>query len=73
GNNAEANGSASRKAQQIEPAVGQDGSGGSGIGAVIGLSATAGEGGASGLGVASQGSSNSRWIKRRVQTERISP
>ncbi|GJX83932.1 hypothetical protein Tco_0333413 [Tanacetum coccineum] len=73
GNNAEANGSASRKAQQIKPAVGQDGSGGSGIGVVIGLSATAGEGGASGLGVASQGSSNNRWIKRIVQTERISP
>ncbi|GJS79515.1 crooked neck-like protein 1 [Tanacetum coccineum] len=50
--------------------VGQDGSGGSGAGVVIGLSAAAGEGGA---GVASQGSSRSRWTKRRVQTERISP
>ncbi|GJR94185.1 hypothetical protein Tco_0266359 [Tanacetum coccineum] len=50
--------------------VGQDGSGGSGAGAVIGLSAAASEGGAS---VASQGSSSSRWTKRRVQIERISP
>ncbi|GJZ26077.1 hypothetical protein Tco_0570330 [Tanacetum coccineum] len=70
GNNAEASGSASGHAQQTEPAVGQDGSGGSGAGAVIGLSAAAGEGGA---GVASQGSSCSRWTKRRVQIERISP
>ncbi|GJU27684.1 heat stress transcription factor B-4-like protein [Tanacetum coccineum] len=31
GNNAEAGGSASRQAQQTEPAVGQDGSGGSGV------------------------------------------
>ncbi|GKC31263.1 hypothetical protein Tco_1038557 [Tanacetum coccineum] len=73
GNNAEASGSASRQAQQTEPAVGQDGSGGSGAGAVIGLSAAAGEGGVGGPGVASQGSSHSRWTKRRVQTERISP
>ncbi|GJY41704.1 hypothetical protein Tco_0428974 [Tanacetum coccineum] len=39
-----------------------------------GLSAAAGEGGAGGpgsAGVASQGSSHSRWTKRRVQTERI--
>ncbi|GJR90678.1 hypothetical protein Tco_0214689 [Tanacetum coccineum] len=70
GNNAEASDSASRQAQQIEPVVGQDGSGGSGAGAVIGLSTAAGEGGAS---VASQGSSYSRWTKRRIQTERISP
>ncbi|GJU27988.1 mutator type transposase [Tanacetum coccineum] len=57
GNNAEGSGSASRQAQQIEPAVGQDGSGGSGAGAVIGLSTAAGEGGAGdpgGAGVASQ-------------------
>nr|GEX09611.1 hypothetical protein [Tanacetum cinerariifolium] len=57
GNNAEGSGSASRKAQQIKPAVGQDGSGGSGVGAVIGLSAVTGEGGAwdpDGAGVASQ-------------------
>ncbi|GJT67917.1 hypothetical protein Tco_1019397 [Tanacetum coccineum] len=65
GNNAKASGSASGQAQQTEPAVGQDGSGGSGAGAVIGLSTAAGEGGA---GVASQGSSRSRWTKRRVQT-----
>ncbi|GKA06172.1 hypothetical protein Tco_0685396 [Tanacetum coccineum] len=70
GNNAKASGSASGQAQQTEPAVGQDGSGGSGAGAVIGLSTAAGEGGA---GVASQGSSRSRWTKRRVQIERISP
>ncbi|GJS64703.1 hypothetical protein Tco_0679267 [Tanacetum coccineum] len=76
GNNAEGSGSASRQAQQTEPAVGQDGSGGSGAGAVIGLSAAAGEGGAGdpgGAGVASQGSSHTRWTRRRVQTERISP
>ncbi|GKC99439.1 hypothetical protein Tco_1169714 [Tanacetum coccineum] len=57
GNNAEGSGSASRQAQQTEPAVGKDGSGGSGAGAVIGLSAAAGEGGAGdpgGAGVASQ-------------------
>ncbi|GKA30416.1 mutator type transposase, partial [Tanacetum coccineum] len=76
GNNAEGSGSASRQAQQTEPVVGQDGSGGSGAGAVIGLSAAAGEGGAGdpgGAGVASQGSSHTRWTRRRVQTERISP
>ncbi|GKF11855.1 hypothetical protein Tco_0049781, partial [Tanacetum coccineum] len=73
GNNAEASGSASKQAQQIELAVGQNGSG---AGVVIGLSAAVGEGGAGGIGgagVASQGSSHSRWKKRRVQTERISP
>ncbi|GJX59137.1 hypothetical protein Tco_0290527 [Tanacetum coccineum] len=76
GNNAEGSGSAFRQSQQIEPAVGQDGSGGSGAGAVIGLSAAAGEGGAGdpgGAGVASQGSSHTRWTRRSVQTERISP
>ncbi|GJR19035.1 hypothetical protein Tco_0967562 [Tanacetum coccineum] len=57
GNNAEGSGSASRQAQQTEPAVGQDGSGGSGAGTVIGLSVAAGEGG---VGVASQGSSHTR-------------
>ncbi|GKE11356.1 hypothetical protein Tco_1414907, partial [Tanacetum coccineum] len=35
GNNAEASGSASRQAQQTEPAIGQDGSCGSGAGIVI--------------------------------------
>ncbi|GJT81674.1 heat stress transcription factor B-4-like protein [Tanacetum coccineum] len=57
GNNAEAGGSASRQAQQTELAVGQDGSGGSGAGAVLDFSA-AGEGaagGPSGAGVARQG------------------
>ncbi|GJW28375.1 heat stress transcription factor B-4-like protein [Tanacetum coccineum] len=57
GNNVEASGSASGQAQQTEPAVYQDGLGGSGAGAVIGLSVAAGEGG---VGVASQGSSRSR-------------
>nr|GEV65872.1 transposase, mutator type [Tanacetum cinerariifolium] len=54
GNNTKANGSASRKAQQTKLAVGRDGSDGSGVGAVIGLSVAAGEGGAGGPGVASQ-------------------
>ncbi|GJU42645.1 hypothetical protein Tco_1195602 [Tanacetum coccineum] len=36
-----------------------------------GLSTAAGKGGAGGPGVASQGSSHSRWTKKRVQTERI--
>nr|GEW65588.1 hypothetical protein [Tanacetum cinerariifolium] len=56
--------------------VGQDDSGGLGAGAVIGLSDAAGEGGAGdpgGAGVASQGSSHTRWTRRRVQTERFSP
>nr|GEW09831.1 transposase, MuDR, MULE transposase domain protein [Tanacetum cinerariifolium] len=48
GNNAEANGSASRQAQQAEPVVGQDGSG---VGAVIGFSAADGAGRAVGAGV----------------------
>ncbi|GKF70813.1 retrotransposon protein, putative, ty1-copia subclass, partial [Tanacetum coccineum] len=56
-NNVEGSGSASRQAQQTEPAVGQDGLGGSGVGVVIGLSAAAGVGDAGdpgGAGVASQ-------------------
>ncbi|GKE28473.1 hypothetical protein Tco_1443857 [Tanacetum coccineum] len=73
GNNAETSVSASRQAQQTKPAVGQDGSGGSGAGVVIGLSTDAGDGGTGDAGVASQGSSYSRWKKRRAQTERISP
>ncbi|GKB19737.1 putative ribonuclease H-like domain-containing protein [Tanacetum coccineum] len=63
GNNAKASGSASRQAQQTEPVVGQDGSGGLSVGVVIGLSAIAGEGGAGGpgdVGVGSQGSSHTR-------------
>nr|GEV30589.1 hypothetical protein [Tanacetum cinerariifolium] len=75
GNNAEGSGSAFRQAQQTEPAVGQDGSGGPGAGVVIGLSATAGEGGAGdpgGAGVSNQCSSHTRWTRRIVQTERIS-
>ncbi|GJX20939.1 hypothetical protein Tco_0223616 [Tanacetum coccineum] len=55
GNNAEASGSTSKGAQQTEPAVGQDGSGGSGGGVVIGLSASqGGAGGPGGAGVAIQ-------------------
>ncbi|GJX64602.1 heat stress transcription factor B-4-like protein [Tanacetum coccineum] len=50
GNNAEASGGASRQAQQTDPAVGQDGLGGTCVGVVIGLSATDGQGGA-GVGV----------------------
>nr|GEU52308.1 hypothetical protein [Tanacetum cinerariifolium] len=49
-NNAEASGSASRQAQQTKLAVGQDGLGGSGTGAVIDLYAAAGQGDASGAG-----------------------
>ncbi|GJR93810.1 hypothetical protein Tco_0265984 [Tanacetum coccineum] len=57
GNNAKASGSASRQAQQTEPAVGQDGSGKLGAGAIIGLSVAGGKGGVGGpggAGVASQ-------------------
>nr|GFB24684.1 hypothetical protein [Tanacetum cinerariifolium] len=76
GNNAKASGSASRKAQQTKHVVGQDGSGRSGVGAVIGLSAANCQGGAGGagspggvgVGVGSQGSSHTRWTRRRVQT-----
>ncbi|GKD02693.1 hypothetical protein Tco_1177667 [Tanacetum coccineum] len=57
-NMAEGSGSASRQAQQTEPAVGQDGKGRPGAGAVIGLSIAAGEGGAGDPGVANQGSSH---------------
>ncbi|GKB35144.1 hypothetical protein Tco_0880086 [Tanacetum coccineum] len=76
-NNAKASGSASRQPQQAEPAIGQDGLGGSGVGAVIGLSDADGACGVGGAGsastgVGSQGSSHSKWIKRRVQTKRIS-
>ncbi|GJU49803.1 crooked neck-like protein 1 [Tanacetum coccineum] len=49
GNNAEASDSASRQAQQTKPAAGQDSSGGSGAGTVIGLSTAAGEGGQGGF------------------------
>nr|GEW99883.1 hypothetical protein [Tanacetum cinerariifolium] len=54
GNNSKTSGSASRQAQQTEPAVGQDGLGGSGASTVIGFFGAAGKGGAGGLGVASQ-------------------
>nr|GEW56771.1 hypothetical protein [Tanacetum cinerariifolium] len=76
GNDAEGSGSASRQAQQTEPTVGQDGSGGSGAAAVIGLSAAGGEGGTGdpgSAGVATQCLFHTRWTRRKVQTERISP
>ncbi|GJX40560.1 hypothetical protein Tco_0255550 [Tanacetum coccineum] len=75
GNNAEQSGSASGRAQQAEPAVGQDGSSGSGVSVVIGLSAAGGQDGSggTGVGVGSQCSSHSRWTKRRVKTQRLSP
>ncbi|GJU75004.1 chloroplast stem-loop binding protein of 41 kDa b, chloroplastic [Tanacetum coccineum] len=66
-NNAKGSGSASRQAQQTEPAVGQDGSGGSGAGAVIGLSAAAGEGGAGDPGGA--GVANGREMGDGVPTQ----
>nr|GEV87145.1 hypothetical protein [Tanacetum cinerariifolium] len=68
-NNAEASDSASRKAQHAEPAFGHDGSTGSGVGDVIGLSVADCAGG----GVGSQGSSHTIWTKRIVQTLRSSP
>ncbi|GJW90649.1 hypothetical protein Tco_0168202 [Tanacetum coccineum] len=58
-----------------EPVVGQDNSGGSSVGVVIGLSAADGQGGTGGpgVGIGSQGLPHTRWTKRRVQTVRISP
>nr|GEV66649.1 hypothetical protein [Tanacetum cinerariifolium] len=56
----------------VDVVIGQDGLGGLGAGAVIGLSAATGEGGAvdpGGAGVTSQGSSHTRWTRRRVQTK----
>ncbi|GKA91675.1 heat stress transcription factor B-4-like protein, partial [Tanacetum coccineum] len=73
-NNAEASGSASRQAQQTEPAVGQDGSGGLGASAVIGLSATDGQGaagGASGPGGAGVGLSETRNANGREMGDGI--
>ncbi|GJY67733.1 hypothetical protein Tco_0470715 [Tanacetum coccineum] len=64
GNNAEASGSASRQVQQAELAVGQDGSGGSGVGHVIGLSVADCASGA-GVGVGSQASSQAPVTKTR--------
>ncbi|GJV90182.1 hypothetical protein Tco_1537995 [Tanacetum coccineum] len=71
-NNAKASGSASRQAQQAETIFGQDGSGRSGVGAVIGVS-DVDYAGSAGVGAGSQGSYHTRWTKRRVQTVRISP
>ncbi|GKB34286.1 heat stress transcription factor B-4-like protein [Tanacetum coccineum] len=68
-NNAKASGSASSQAQQTEPVVGQDGSGGLSVGVVIGLSAVAGKGGAGGLGgvgVASQVSETKNSDRREM-------
>ncbi|GJX26570.1 ribonuclease H-like domain-containing protein [Tanacetum coccineum] len=63
----EANGSAFGQAQQAEPAVGQDGSGGLGVGDVIGLSATGGQNGSggAGVGVGSLGNGYSRKGAKR--------
>ncbi|GKA44694.1 hypothetical protein Tco_0737490 [Tanacetum coccineum] len=66
--NIESSGSASRQAQQTEPAVGQDGSGGSGAGAVIGLSAVAGEGGA-GVSMSETRNANGREMGDGVPTQ----
>nr|GEV76569.1 hypothetical protein [Tanacetum cinerariifolium] len=80
GNNAEGSGSASRQAQQTKPVVGQDGSGGSGAGAIIGLSAVGGEGGAhdpGGAGVASQAiNDNSKFLmddEEEVTSNKLAP
>ncbi|GKA72198.1 hypothetical protein Tco_0778414, partial [Tanacetum coccineum] len=54
----EATGSASRQAQQIDHAISQDGSGGTTVGVVIGLSAADGQGGAGGPGGACVGVSS---------------
>ncbi|GJY20801.1 hypothetical protein Tco_0393367 [Tanacetum coccineum] len=70
-NNVEASGSASEKTQQAEPTVGQDGSGGSSVGFVIGLSAAGGQPGRACVCFGSQSSSPTRWTKRRVQTQRL--
>ncbi|GJT57025.1 hypothetical protein Tco_0992079 [Tanacetum coccineum] len=60
GNNVEASGNASRQPQQAELVVGHDGSGGLGVGVVIGLSIADGAGGVgdAGIGVGSQCSSH---------------
>ncbi|GJR51675.1 hypothetical protein Tco_1402196 [Tanacetum coccineum] len=66
----------SHKVGRPRKKIGQDGSGRSDVGPVIGLSIADGQGGAGGpggAGVGSQGSSHTRWTKKRVQTERISP
>ncbi|GKE10430.1 hypothetical protein Tco_1413981, partial [Tanacetum coccineum] len=56
GNNAKVYGSASGQAQQEEPVVDR----GSGVGAIIGLSAAGGKLGRAGVGVGSQNSSHTR-------------
>ncbi|GKC44049.1 hypothetical protein Tco_1061771 [Tanacetum coccineum] len=68
GNNAEGSGSESRQAQQTEPAVGQDGSSGSGAGVVIGLSAVAGKGGA-GVAMSQTRNADGREISDGVPTQ----
>nr|GEW67233.1 hypothetical protein [Tanacetum cinerariifolium] len=64
--NTEANDSASGQAQQAKLVVGHDSSGGSGVGAIIGLFVAGGQPGHANVGVESQSSSLSRWTKRRV-------
>ncbi|GJU56111.1 hypothetical protein Tco_1229825 [Tanacetum coccineum] len=73
GNNVEASGNASEQAQQAEPIVGQHGSKGLGVGVVIDLSIACGQPGRVGVGVGSQSLSLTRWTKKRVQTQRLSP
>ncbi|GKB84541.1 hypothetical protein Tco_0956813 [Tanacetum coccineum] len=70
GNNVEASSSVFGQVQQAEPAVSQHGSG---VGAVIGLFVAGGQPGRVGVGVESQSSSHTRWTKRKVQTQRLSP
>ncbi|GJY71315.1 hypothetical protein Tco_0475018 [Tanacetum coccineum] len=63
GKNAKTRGSASMQTQQADYVVGQDGSGGLGVGVFIGLSAAGGQPGHTGVGVGSQSSSSTRWTK----------
>ncbi|GKF07858.1 hypothetical protein Tco_0042082, partial [Tanacetum coccineum] len=71
GNNAEASSSTSGHAQQVEPVVGQDSSGGSSVGVVIGLFVVGAQPARACVGVGSQSSSPTKWTKRRVQTQRL--
>ncbi|GJR51874.1 ribonuclease H-like domain-containing protein [Tanacetum coccineum] len=80
GNNAEASSSATRQEQQTEPAIGQDASGGSSVGAVIGWSIAnyaGGAGGAcgAGVGVGSQVSDNDKFLvdKKDMYFKKKSP
>nr|GEU85374.1 hypothetical protein [Tanacetum cinerariifolium] len=73
GNNAEGSGSASRQAQQTELAVGQDGLGRSGAGAVIGLSAAAGECGAGDPGAISDNGKFPMVDEEEVTSNKLAP